>query len=144
MTRRRWLALTGLAVTSACASKKGTGFRGYALISNAGDASLAVVDLTEFRLVRAIPLRAPASETVLGREGQTFALTPSTGSVHMIDSALRVVKSRRFSGNLSAMCLSPDGTALIAIATGSPELIIADPRALDVMARYKLSAEPSA
>jgi DNA-binding beta-propeller fold protein YncE len=62
----------------------------------------------------------------------------------MIDSTLRVVKSRKFSGNLSAMCLSPDGTALIAIAAGSRELIIVDPRSLDVLARYKLSAEPAA
>jgi DNA-binding beta-propeller fold protein YncE len=62
----------------------------------------------------------------------------------MIDSALRVVKSRKFSGNLSAMCLSPDGTALIAIAAASRELIIADPRSLEVRARHKLSAEPAA
>src|SRR5581483_5940683 len=144
MTRRQWLALSGVAVYSACGRRKGTGFQGYALVSNAGDHGLAVVDLTQFRLVRPIPLGAPASQAVTGPRGQTFALTPSTGTVHLIDTNLRVVKSRKFAATLLAMCLSPDSEVLMAIAPDARELIIAKATSLDVLAKHKLGAEPSA
>jgi DNA-binding beta-propeller fold protein YncE len=142
MTRRQWLAGSTLLILSACRARKGSGFPGYALISNAGDGSLAVVDLTEFRLLRAIPVGAPASDTIVGQNGRSFVLTPTTGSVHIIDRELRVAKARKFSDKLSAMCLSPDGRDLIAVAPGARELIVADASSLQLKARHKLGAEP--
>lgn len=142
MTRRECLALGGLCLSSACARRKGTGFPGYALISNAGNHDLTAVDLIAFRLARLIPLGAAASDIVLGRDAQSFVLTPSNGSVHVVDSTLRVVKSQRFSDKLSEICLSPGGEAVVAIAGGARELIVADARSLDVVARHKLGAEP--
>lgn len=104
---------------------------------------MAVVDLTQFRLIRAIPVGAAASDVVLGGRGESFVLTPSTGSVHVITRELRVVKSQRFSDTLSAICISPDRRTLIAIAPAASELIIADAISFDVLARYRLSAEPT-
>ncbi|MBV8897684.1 MAG: hypothetical protein JO051_14320 [Acidobacteriaceae bacterium] len=142
MTRRQWLAGGALLVSSACRSRKGSGFAGYALISNAGDRSLAAVDLTQFRLTRSIPLGAAASETILCPGGECLVLTPSTGSIHVIDRQLRVAKSRKLSDNLSAMCLSPDGKTVIATAGSARELIVADASSLAIRARYKMEAEP--
>lgn len=142
MTRRLWLAGSALLISSACRSRKGTGFPGYALISSAGDHSLAVVDLTQFRLLQSIPLGAPASETILRPDGECLVLTPATGSIHVIDRQLRVANSRKLSDKLSAMCLSPDGRTLIASAAAARELIVADANSLAVRARYKLVAEP--
>jgi len=143
LTRRQWLAASGLAISSACARRKGAGFAGYALISNAGDGELVVVDLTAFRLARTIPLGAPAGDIVFGDDGQSFVLTPSTGSVHVLDSELRVISSRRLSNDVSAICLSPDGRAILAIAPDKRELVIASSKTLDVLARYKLSGSPA-
>jgi DNA-binding beta-propeller fold protein YncE len=143
ITRREWIAFTGLAVSSACRPRKGTGFPGYALVSNSGDDSVAAVDLTGFRVVRIIPLGAPPHQVLLASKGQSFVLTPTTGTIHVLNPDLRVLKSRRFSDNLSAMCLSPDGNTLIGTAPKARELIVADAHSLSLVHRYKLTAEPA-
>jgi len=141
-TRRQWLAVTGLAISSACARRKGSGFPGYALISNAGNRALAVVDLTAFKLLRTIPLEAAASDVVSGPLGQSYVLTPAIGTVHVIDSALRVAKARRLAANIAAICLSPDANVLMAIAPEKPELIVADSKSLEILSRHKLNTVP--
>ncbi len=132
-----------MALSASCGRRKGAGFEGYALISNAGDRSLAVVDLTQFRLLRAIPLGEPASNVLLGRDGESFVLTPTTGSIHVLGPDLQIEKSRRISNSLSKICLSPDGKSLIGIAPDARELIIADARSLGVLSRHKLQREPA-
>lgn len=144
LTRRQWLALSGLVFSGACARRKGTGFAGYALIANAGDHSVAVVDLTAFQLVRTLPLGAAASHVLSEPSGQSFVLTPSTGSVHVVDSDFRVVKTQRLSDDIASICLSSDGNSLLAIAPQKRELIVASAKSLKILAKHKLSAEPAA
>jgi hypothetical protein len=143
LNRRQWFALTGLALASACRSRKGTGFPGYALIASAGDHSLTAVDLIGFRIAKMIPLNAAPSSVLLGSAGQCYILTPSTGSVHMLGPELRIEKSRKLADAVSAMCLSPDGKLLVAIAPSARELIALEAASLKVMGRYKLAAEPA-
>ncbi len=100
------------------------------------------MDLTEFRLVRNIPLDAVASEVVLGRNGKAFTVTPENGTVHIIDPRLQVAQSGRLSSDLSGIALSPDGRSLIGVAPHAQELIVTDATSLQVSARYKLSGEP--
>jgi WD40 repeat protein len=143
MTRREWLALTGMALAGGCAQKKGTGYRGYALIATAGDHSLSVVDLTAFRLVKTVRLNAAPTAAVPGpASGGSYILTPSNGSVHMLDDTLNVVASRRLADEVSAIRLMPDGKRLVAISSHSRELIEADPVNLTVLYRHRLSANP--
>lgn len=144
LTRRQWLTATGLAISSACTPKPRTGYRGYALIADTGDHSIAVVDLTAFRLIKQIALRAAASDIIACGQGRSLALTPTTGSVHMIDAHLRLANSRRLSENVLAICVAPNGAEVVAIAPEARELIVADAISLQVRARYKLSAEPIA
>lgn len=92
--------------------------------------------------MKELPLGAPATDVVLGPDGTAFALTPSTGTIYLIDSALGVTKSQRLAGNLSGMCVSPDGESVLAIAPESRELIVVEAKSLRVADRHKLSAEP--
>src|SRR5579875_1023119 len=131
-TRREWLALAAL---SACGRQKATGYPGYALIATSGENSVAAVDLTTFRLARQIDLGAPPA-AVLPAQNRTFVLTPSTGSVQVLDAGLRRVSSHKLADELSAIRLTPDERQLIAIAGKSSELLIADPVSLRVLDRH--------
>jgi hypothetical protein len=143
MTRRDCLILASTLISSACGRRKNRGYSGYALIATSGEKSLGVVDLQNFRPLKSIPLGAPPTAVVPARAiSGSYVLTPSTDSVHLIDGNLRVAISRRFGGQLSEIRLAPDGT-LLAIASGSRELIVADPASLRVARRIKLAATPS-
>ncbi|HEX3682887.1 MAG TPA: hypothetical protein VHU83_10125 [Bryobacteraceae bacterium] len=139
-TRRGWLAL---ALLSACGRKKATGYPGYALIATAGENSVAAVDLTSFRLVKQIELGAQP-RAVLPAQNRSLVLTPSTGSVQVVDAGLRRVSSHKLADEVSAIRLTPDQKQVVALAVHSRELIIADAASLKVVRRHKLAAEPVA
>lgn len=140
ITRREWLAFTLL---TACGRRKTTGYPGYALIATAGEPSLAAVDLTGFRLARQIDLGAPPT-AVLAAQERTFALTPSTGSVHVIGTALTRLSSHKLAQEVTAIKLTADQKQLVAIAGKSQELIIADAASFRILHRHKLEAAPVA
>lgn len=143
LTRRQWLACSGLSLLTACRRAKATGYPGYALIATSGDKSLGVVDLTSFSLKPAIPLGAAPTAVVPHPSGdRSYILTPSTGSVHLIDNQLRRAASRRLADVLSELRITPDGKRVVAVSPGTRELIEADPASLRVLGRHKLSAEP--
>lgn len=145
MTRREWLALSGLALASGCSSKKGTGYPGYALISTAGDNSVSVVDLTTFNLVKTIPLNAAPAGIVLRNApglsyGFSYVLTPTNGSVHILDGKPAAIASRRLADELSAIRLMPGGKRLLALA--HRELLEIDAANLMLIHRHRLNSEP--
>ncbi|MBV9767208.1 MAG: hypothetical protein JOZ48_20375 [Acidobacteriaceae bacterium] len=142
LTRRGWFALSGLLLASSCGRKKGTGYSGYALIATSGDDSLAVVDLTAFRLLDPIPLGAsPTAVVPGGPAGQSYTLTPSTGSVHILNADLKRVSTRKLADEISGIRTTLDGKRLLAIAK-SRQLIEADATSLQVLRRNKLDGEP--
>lgn len=143
MTRRQWLACSGLSLLTACRRAKATGYPGYALIATSGDKSVAVLDLTSFSLKPAIELGAAPTAVVPHPSGdRSYALTPATGSVHLIDNQLRRATSRRWADVLSEIRVTPDGKRVVGISPNNQELIEADPASLRVLARHKLAAEP--
>lgn len=145
MTRREWLALAGMSIAGGCGPKRGTGYHGYALIATAGTNSVSVVDLTAFQLVRTVQLNAPPGAIVAGAlPGRNYILTPSNGSLHVMDEKLNIVASRRLSDQLSAARLTTDGKRLLAIAPHTRELLEINSLTLAVLHRYRLSAEPVA
>jgi len=143
MTRRDALTL-GLALFSgACTRAKRTGYSGYALIATSGESSLAVVDLTNFRLLKNIALgAAPTAILPTDSTRESYVLTPSTDSVHVIDRNLLLTSSHRLGEGIAEIRLFLGGSALIAMARRSRELIQADLRTLHVVRRVKLEAEP--
>ena len=144
MTRRDWFAFSGFALASGCRRKKGSGYWGYAVIATSGDNSLAVVDLTQFRLVKTIPLRsAPTAVIAALSGGRSYVLTPSTGTIYIVDSDLKTSAQKKIADNLSELRLMPDGKSLVAIATNSRELIQIDAANLEVVGRQKLQIHPT-
>jgi DNA-binding beta-propeller fold protein YncE len=144
-TRREWFVLAGFALSGACGRKKGSGFPGYVLIATSGENSLAVVDLTTFRLQKPIPLGArPTAVVPAGPGNHTFVLTPSTGTVHLLDASLKVLRSGRLADELSDIRVTPDGKRLLAISGSRRELIEADATSLVVVTRHQLEASPIA
>ena len=141
MTRRAWIAATGVALSSACRRAKARGYAGYALIATSGEDSVAVVDLTDFRLKRSIAISGqPTAVIPGGAAGHSFVLTPNTGSVHRIDPALKVTQARKLADSLSEIRMTADGRHLLAIAPGSRELMDVDPESLRMNRRYTLAA----
>ncbi|HEY6464412.1 MAG TPA: hypothetical protein VIY69_00385, partial [Candidatus Acidoferrales bacterium] len=114
--------MSALVLSSACRRPKGTGYAGYALVATSGDNSLAVVDLTAFRLLKPIPLdAAPTAVVPGGPENCSYVLTPSTGTVHVVDRNLQRVSSHRLADELSEIRLTPDARCLVAISAKSHE-----------------------
>ncbi len=143
MTRREWIAATGLVLSNACGRPKGTGYAGYALIATSGENSVAVVDLTAFRLLKSIPVGAsPTAVLPCGSAGHSLVLTPATGSVHLLNPALEVASSRKLADELSEIRVTADGKLLLALAPSSRELIEADPVSLRVVRRHKVAQAP--
>ncbi len=143
MTRREWIAAGGLLLSSACGRKKATGYAGYALIATAGEESVAVVDLATFRLLKPIPLGDPPTAVLpAASTGQSYVLTPATGSVHLVNAALDVAVSRKLADQLSEIRLTADGNRLLATAPNSREVIEADPLSLRAIRRHALDFPP--
>ncbi len=143
MTRREWMALSALLISSGCGPKRGTGYAGYALIATSGDDSLGVVDLNAFRVLDPIPLGARPTAVVPGNPAtHSYILTPETGSVHVLDGTLRVARSQKLGEELSEIRITPDGGRLLAISATGRELIEADSSSLKVLRRHKLAGEP--
>jgi len=152
MTRRDYLALAPLLISGSCGRSKGSGFFGYAFIATSGDNALAVVDLTAFRLLPAIPLGAPPVAVLAAPwVGCSYVLTPSTDSVHVVDQTLSQVAVHRLGSGLSQIKLAPDGRTLLGLCHRSREIIIAETgygktganaASLSVIRRFKVDGEP--
>lgn len=144
MTRREFGVAASLVVLTGCRRKKATGFPGYALVATSGDNSLAAIDLDSFQLAKTIPLQAPPTAVVPSRRsGWSYVLTPSNGTVSVIDARLRPVACNRIADQLSEMRLVPDGNRLVAISADSRQLFELDPVSLAVRAKHNLEGKPT-
>lgn len=144
MTRRDFVAAAGLLFSSGCRRKGGTGFPGYAMIATSGDNSLTVVDLSSFRLAKTIPLAAPPTSVIPAhRPGWSYVLTPSDGTVYIIDEQLRPVASRRIADQLSELGLVPSGDRLVTISAEAGQLFELDPATLSIRGQHKLEGKPT-
>ena len=142
LTRRSLLGGAGFAVASACGRSRATGYPGYALVSTAGENSVAVVDLNTFHVTKKIGLTA-APSVIIADSRQGYALTPATGTVHLLDiERLAKKASIRLADRVDSIRLTPDGKMLTAISTKSRELILADVESHRIVRRVRLENEP--
>lgn len=110
---RRALLLSSAAALS-CSRPRATAYRGYCFVANQVGRSVAVVDLTRFRVRKQIALDA-APSAVLPHPTRTkvFVLAPAAGTVYEIDGVSLSVTRRVRAGNSAAsMQLSPAKDAL--------------------------------
>lgn len=125
-----------LALPFAAACTRGTsGYRGYAFIANEDGSAIAAVDLQALAVVRHIALdAAPAEVAAAWTRPSIYALTPSNGSIHEIESD-RLTFKRKLAAVSTAvsMRLDPSGRAIYLLAS--------DPRSLVRIALDSLRVE---
>jgi len=89
--------LCGTAALAGCARKKGTGFRGHAIVALEESRAVAFVDLTAFAVTARVPLKASPSLLVNNPKlGSVYALVPSAPALEEIN-ILRHAVSRHAS-----------------------------------------------
>jgi DNA-binding beta-propeller fold protein YncE len=110
---RRALLLSSAAAL-ACGHKKATGFRGLCFVANEAGRSVAVVDLSRFRVRKQIALdAAPSAVIAHPTQPKVYVLAPDAGSVYEIDAVKLEVARRAKAGNIAIeMRLGPKGDAL--------------------------------
>jgi len=140
---RRSLLLTPAALLG-CRKPKATGYSGYCFVANQNGRSLAVVDLTTFRLWRPVPLdAAPSMVLPHPRRPAVFALAAESGVVYQVDVASLAVARRARAGNRAvSMRLSPDGDALWVLYREPAALVELDPDSLQQRHRIRLPIAP--
>lgn len=141
MLSRRSLLLSTAAFLG-CRKPKATGYSGYCFVANQDGHSLAVVDLTTFRLWRPVPLDAAPSMLLPHPRGpEVFALAAEAGVVYRIDVAsLAVVRRARAGNHAVSMRLSPDGSALWVLYREPAALVELALDTLDTRRRIRLPA----
>lgn len=142
INRRTFFAGAAFAAATACSRHRGSGFPGYALIATAGETSVAVVDLMQFRLEEPISLGASPTAVVPGESGTALVLTPATGSVHLVGQNRKVAGVFPLGSGVSEIRLIRSGKALLGISRKPYELIEADVTRFRIAARHRLKDEP--
>lgn len=117
--------LGGALLTSNCARRKATGYRGYCIVANHDSRSLTIVDLTRFRVRRQIPLDAAPSLVIPHpAEAKVYVLAAEAGTVYEIDAVSLAVRRRARAGNVATdMQISTAGDALWVLYRDPPALI---------------------
>ncbi|HLW76615.1 MAG TPA: YncE family protein [Bryobacteraceae bacterium] len=140
ISRRAFLALP---LAAACSRPAG-GYRGYAFVANADGPAIAAVDLEALAVARHIPLDASPEQVIASQSRPSvFALTPSSGSIHEIESDhLRFRRKAQFASKAVSMSLSQDERSLWLLARDPRALIRVSPDSLSLAARIPLPADP--
>ena len=141
---RRTLLLSPALALAACRKPKATRFPGYCFVANQDGRSVAVVDLSSFRVRKQIHL--DAAPTVVLRHPQrsaVFVLAPQGGTVYEIEAAsLEVGRTARAGSQAVDMQVSPRGDALWVLYRDPTALIQVPFDSLRPARRIRLSAPP--
>ena len=140
---RRSLLLSSAAALS-CSPPKATGFRGYCFVGNQAGHSVAVVDLTKFRVRRQIALdAAPSLLLPHPKLPKLFVLAGDAGVVFEIDAITMAVTRRVKAGNQAvAMQMSPLKDALWVLYRDPASLLELPLDTLTPGLRIKLPSPP--
>lgn len=141
---RRGLLLSSVAGLTACAPPKATRFFGYCLVANQDSRSIGVVDLTNFRVRRQIPLdAAPGLVLAHPTKPRAYVLAPVAGTVYEIDASFLTISRRARAGNEAAgMRLSRNGDALWVLYRDPASLVELPLNSLKPGRRIRLAAPP--
>jgi DNA-binding beta-propeller fold protein YncE len=135
-----------MAGLAACGGRHATGYPGFAVVSLAGDDSIAIVNLNTFQLAGRRQFRA--SPGMVATSGDTaYVLTPADGTVHAINPNSRNSSgtSARFSGELNFLRLTAEPyPRLIAVSSANRELVIAKSSDLRPERRVRLQTPVAA
>ncbi|HXE14043.1 MAG TPA: hypothetical protein VN633_18085, partial [Bryobacteraceae bacterium] len=135
-----------MAGLAACGGRHATGFPGFAVISLAGDNSIAIVNLNTFKLDGRREFRTAPS--MVATSGDTaYVLTPANGTVHAVNPNTRESSgtSVRFSGELDFLRLTAEeNPRLVTVSSANRELVTASLSDLRPAQRVRLEAPTGA
>jgi DNA-binding beta-propeller fold protein YncE len=141
---RRTLLLSPALALAACRKPKATRFPGYCFVADQDGRSVAVVDLSSFRVRKQIHL--DAAPTVVLRHPQrpvVFVLAPQNGTVYEIDAAtLEIGRTARAGSQAVDMQVSPGGDALWVLYREPAALVEVPLNSLRPARRIRLAAPP--
>jgi DNA-binding beta-propeller fold protein YncE len=141
---RRTLLLSPALALAACRKPKATRFPGYCFVADQDGRSVAVVDLSTFRVRKQIHL--DAAPTVVLRHPQrpvVFVLAPQNGTVYEIDAAtLEIGRTARAGSQAVDMQVSPGGDALWVLYREPAALVEVPLNSLRPARRIRLAAPP--
>jgi DNA-binding beta-propeller fold protein YncE len=130
----------------ACSGRHATGFPGFAIISLAGDNSVAIVNLNTFQLSGRREFRTTPG--VVATRGDTaYVLTPASGTVHAVNPNGRKSSgvSARFSSELDFLRLTAGPyPRLVTVSSANRELVTAKLSDLRPERRVRLQAPAAA
>ena len=117
-------AILALPFAAAC-TRGPSGYRGYAFVANEDGSAIAAVDLQALAVVRHIALdAAPAQVAAAWTRPSIYALTPSNGSVHEIESDKLTFKRKLAAVSTAvSMRLDPGGRAMYLLASNPRSLV---------------------
>lgn len=143
MTNRRTFLFGSLGAL-ACGRRRATGFPGYAFVANAGEQSVAAVDLTDFSVVRQIRLdAAPSGVIAHGGRRSVYVLMPQNATIFEIDGAgLAVKRKLSLKGTAISMRLAPGSADLWVLCRSPHALVRVGLDRFQATLRVKLPAEP--
>lgn len=141
---RRALLLSSAAALGCGSPPKATPFAGYCLVANQESRSLAVVDLSNFRRWKALPLDAtPAFVLAHPSRPKAFVLAPAAGTVYEFDAASLTVSRRvRVGDQAVSMRLAPLGESLWVLARNPAALVQVSLDSFQAQRRIRLAAVP--
>jgi len=141
---RRTLLLSPALALAACRKPKATRFPGYCFVANQDGRSVAVVDLSSFRVRKQIHLEAaPAVVLRHPQRPVVFVLTPQNGTVYEIDAAtLEIGRTARAGSQAVDMQVSPGGDALWVLYREPAALVEVPLNSLRPARRIRLAAPP--
>jgi DNA-binding beta-propeller fold protein YncE len=141
---RRTLLLSPALALAACRKPKATRFPGYCFVANQDGRSVAVVDLSSFRVRKQIHLDAAPTVVLRHPHNPTvFVLAPQGGTVYEIDAvSLEVRRTARAGSQAVDMQVSPRGDALWVLYRDPAALVEMPLGALRPARRIRLSAPP--
>jgi YVTN family beta-propeller protein len=123
----RRVLLASSAALLACGRRKATRYPGYCFVANHDARSIALVDLSTFRLLR--PIRLDAAPSVVlphPRLPRVLALAPSPATVYEIDAAsFAVTRQVRVGGQAAGMLLA--GSDVLWVLCREPAALVEIP-----------------
>lgn len=117
-------AILAIPFAAAC-SRVSSGYRGYAFVANQDGQAIAAVDLQALAVVRHIVLDSSPSQVAASwTRPSIYALTPSNGSIHEIESDQLAFKRKLAAVNSAlSMRLDPSGKAMYLLADQPRSLV---------------------
>lgn len=122
ISRRAWIG-SAAALVAGCGRTRSPRYPGWLFVATANESGIAVADLANFHRVTTIALPKPPRQ-ILRAGTRVFATCPEASTIYEIDpNRLAIAGKIVLPGPIGPAVTTPDGTSLIAISRGAPQIV---------------------